>query len=803
MKRTFIGQLLCALILCLVTVGSARAEVGSIQGTVVDPTGAVIARARVTLLNAKTGFRLETMTDATGSFRFFNVPYSTYIVHVTAEGFQEADVDVDVHSGIPVTLEVTLTASLGTIVEEVTADHTQGLEIDKTTTSTHLPTDLIARLPGAAPSRAIESLVATVPGAIQSDNGRIFLRGSHIPLQYNIDGVPITDNLTSVFASSLDARNLRTVEVITGNVPAEYGNRTAGVVNITTLSGLDIPFSGSLSASGGSFSTGELAASLGGHVKKLGFYTGLSTTRTDRYLDSVSPENLNNRGGTAKGLFKVDYALGSNDLLRFTVSVGGSDFHVTNLPFQQRAGQDQRIELRDNSQSLGWQHTVTPVTLLTVSLSRRYSESALGSNLNATPVFATQFRTLETQGLKASLAHERGSHSLKVGADVTRFPLSESFRFAVTDPSAFPPLDDARPNPATAFTLDRPFQFVDRKTGREVSVFVQDRFRPLKKLTVEAGLRYDAYRLLVSADELSPRLGIAYYLSRTQTVLRASYNRFFTPPARENLLLTSSAQAAAMSPLVLRGEEGIKPVLPETQNAFEVGLQQQLTRFARLDLAYFSRFIRNMSDADQFLNSGIIFPIAISKGRATGIEARLELANMKGLAGFISYANSYTRATTPIVGGLFLGEAVESLEHPGRTFPNDHDQRNTGAFRLSYTHRSGWWAAFGGRYDSGTPVELEAGTTRREFEERGPLHGFSPRLLDEVNFQRLRVRPRTVLDFSTGIDVFREKRMTVSFQFDVLNLTDEFYLYTFESAFSGTRLGAPRTYAGRMVLKFK
>lgn len=803
MPRSLIAHSFCALILCCTCVGAARAEVGSVQGTVADATGAVIPKARVALLNVKTGFRLEATSDASGSFRFLNVPYGLYIVHVSAEGFQETDVPVDVHSSVPLAVEVTLTASLGTIVEEVTAHHTQGLEIDKTTTATPLPTDLIARLPGAAPSRGIESLVATVPGAIQSDNGRIFLRGSHLPLQYNIDGVAVTDNLTSVFASSIDARNLRTVEVITGNVPAEYGNRTAGVVNITTLSGLDIPFSGSVTLSGGSFSTGELAASLGGHVKHLGVYTGLSTTRTDRYLDSVSPENLNNQGGTAKGLFKVDYALGANDLLRFTASVGGSDFHVTNLPYQQQAGQDQRIELRDNSQALGWQHTITPTTLFTATVSRRYSESRLRSNLQATPVYATQFRTLETQGVKVSLAQERGGHSIKTGMEYTRFPLREDFRFAVTDPSAFPPLEENEPNPAVRFTLDHPFRFADRKTGREISLFVQDRFRPVRNLTVEAGVRYDTYRLLVSSDEVSPRVGVAYYVGRTQTVIRASYNRFFTPPPRENLLLTSSAEAAALSPLALRGEAGGKPVFPERQHAFEVGLQQQVTRFARLDVAYFSRFIRDMSDADQFLNSGIIFPLALSRGRATGLEARLDLLSVKGFSGFISYANSYTRARTPIVGGLFLGEAVESLEHPGRIFANDHDQRNTGAFRLNYAHASGWWVAVGGRYDSGTPVELEPGTTRHEFEERGPLRGFSSRLLDEVNFQRLRVRPRTVLDFSTGVDLLREKRTAVSLQFDVLNLRDEFYLYTFESAFSGTRLGAPRTFAGRLVVKFK
>jgi outer membrane receptor protein involved in Fe transport len=782
---------------------SARAEVGTVQGTVFDETGAVVPNARIVILNSKLGFKLETKSDPVGSFRFFNLPFNNYVIHVEAAGFRETDLQVDVHSSIPISLEVKLKASLGTIVEEVSVEHQETLELDKTATATQLHTELIARLPGASPSRGIETLIAQVPGAIQSDNGRLFIRGSHIPLQYNIDGIPINDNLSSVFASNIDARNLRTLEVITGNVPAEYGNRTAGVVNITTLSGLDIPLTGTFTASGGSFSTGELAASLGGHVKKLGFYSGVSASRTNRSLDSVSLENFNNTGGSAKGLFKVDYLLGQNDFFRFTFSFGGSDFHVTNLPYQQLAGQDQRIELRDNAQSFGWQHTFNPTTIMSLSLSRRYSESALSSNTKATPVYATQFRTLENQGVIVSVAHERSGHSLKAGVEGLRFPVREEFNFAVTNPDAFPPDDQGTPTPAAQFTLTQPFKYQGRTTGREVSFFVQDRLKVLKHLTLEAGLRYDNYDLLLSEDQVSPRLGIAYYLPKTQTVFRASYNRFFTPPARENLLLTSSAEAARLSPLAAEGGKGVQPVLPEKQHAFEVGLQQQLTRFFRLDVAYFSRHIRNMSDADQFFNSGIIFPIAISKGRATGIDVRLDLADVRGFSAFVSYSNSYTRAETPIIGGIFLGEAVESLEHPGRTFSNDHDQRNTGNFRAAYNHKSGWWIAVGGRYDSGTPVELEPGTTREEFEARGPIEGFSLRLLDAVNFDRLRARPRTVLNFSAGADLVKQDHVTISVQFDALNLSDEVYLYTFESAFSGTRVGAPRTYAARVTFKFK
>ena len=184
----------------------------------------------------------------------------------------------------------------------------------------------------------------------------------------------------------------------------------------------------------------------------------------------------------------------------------------------------------------------------------------------------------------------------------------------------------------------------------------------------------------------------------------------------------------------------------------------------------------------------------------TGEELRLETADIAGFRGFLSYANSRAYGVTPINGGLFLGEAVESLDAPGLKFANDHDQRNAAQFQLSYTHRpTGVYAIFAGRYDSGYPTDVEPGTTLADF----VAAGFDPRLYNEIDFQRGRVRPRTILDFSIGADLLRQERATLNFQFDIQNLTNELFLYNFESVFSGTHVGYPRLYSGRLSLRFK
>src|SRR4029079_11602895 len=175
-----------------------------------------------------------------------------------------------------------------------------------------------------------------------------------------------------------------------------------------------------------------------------------------------------------------------------------------------------------------------------------------------------------------SLSLTRGNHNIKLGGQLTITPLKEHFSFYPT--VTFDDLTDENgnvfPNPINAFNSANPFVFNGNKTGRTFSAYVQDRFPIFKNFTLDAGIRYDNYKLLVSEQALSPRIGVAYYIPRTQTTLHASYNRLFQPPTAENLLLASSAQAAAISPVsVLQGGATIKPILADQENSLEVGLQ--------------------------------------------------------------------------------------------------------------------------------------------------------------------------------------------------------------------------------------
>ena len=188
------------------------------------------------------------------------------------------------------------------------------------------------------------------------------LRGAEAQPQYVLDGIPVSENLSSTFATALDMENVRSAQVITGNLPAEFGERTAGIINLTTKSGLEMPWNGGLSLSGGSFDSGAIDAEGGGHIGNVGVFATADTSRSDRFLDPPEIDNFHNHGGLAHLFSRFDWSPSPKDAIRLTLATNGSNFQVPNLLEQQTEGQRLRQKLRDDYQAISWSQSGSTLT---------------------------------------------------------------------------------------------------------------------------------------------------------------------------------------------------------------------------------------------------------------------------------------------------------------------------------------------------------------------------------------------------------------------------------------------------------
>lgn len=424
-------------------------------------------------------------------------------------------------------------------------------------------------------------------------------------------------------------------------------------------------------------------------------------------------------------------------------------------------------------------------SVLSVNGMARDLDADLTSNTESTPIMAEQQRGIDEGYVKATIAWHAGAHEWKAGGDTSFGHVREQFAYEITDPDAF----DDEIAPA--------FSFSDRATDREHALFVQDQISA-GPWTIKAGLRWDAYHLVVDESAFSPRCAIAWS-PNPGFVLRASYDRAFQTPAVENLLLASSPDVDSISPSVVR-----LPVRPSRGNFFEVAASKTLGGAVRADVNWFDRRMDDFADDDLLLNTGVSFPIAFRRGFVHGAEVKLDVpaggrslsegGRWRALSGFLSYAWMRGEAELPVTGGLFLGDEAD-LGEPGDRLAISQDQRQTLRGRAIAQLAPRTWVALAGSFDSGLPFE-DVGAT-------GDLAGtVSPRVLDRVNLETGRVRPASIVDLSAGWTVMKTGKRRIELQADVRNLTNRLRVINFAGVFSGTALAAPRAFAARVRVEF-
>jgi hypothetical protein len=806
-KRFVISLLLVAA--AFIPASLFAASAGVVRGKVLGPDNKPLAGVVVQLRNDITGFKQDAATVADGTFIFNNVPYNPYELHIDVQGFQPAHAAVDVHSPVPIDETVTLKVSGVSESINVTAEPPAAqLETDNSQSHIDIDKSYIAKAPAAVASRAMEQIVTSTPGFAKDENGRFHFQGAHSQSEYVIDGQTISDQTGVTFSNSIDPGIAQGIEIIYGNIPAEFGEKVGAVINLTTKSGLGAGAPKTEVFIGGSkFATAEAGAAVGGGSQTFGYFGSVNGSKSDRFLDPVNFDNLHNHGDTTRGFLRLDtQAPDSKSSFRITALLGQTRRDVPNTFTQEAAGQNERVRSADENFNLGWQSILSQTSVLELIAFGRFSKFKLDGTPQDTPVIVASDRTLNNYGIAPAFSWTNANNEVKIGLNLKRYPIREKFSFGITDPALNDPSvpDSYNPNLAP-YDLTRGghvFTFNDRRTGSYSAVYIQDNIK-FGDLTANLGVRYDRNSLPLSESAVEPRLGVAYFVPASKTVFRASYNRVLYTPEYENILFGSSAAAATLAPPAVQQSQelggGDLLVHSERQNAFTVGVQQAVGGRLRLDADYWRRSSRFAGDQSQFVNTGIVFPLAFKAGHLDGWDVRVDLAKTAGFRGFLSLGHTHAEYVPPLAGGLFLDAgAIDTLT--GGPFLIDHDQKLQAQGALSYDFgSSGVWVATNVRYDSGLVTGGDVASLLAD-----PDNAFAAPYITENSGTDLdpnRVKPRTIVDFSLGADLI-QYHLPLSIQADLLNATNKKGVYNILSTFGGTHVIPPRMLAMRLRYTF-
>jgi len=556
-------------------------------------------------------------------------------------------------------------------------------------------TDDIARLP-LGDATPLNQVLLQAPGVVQDSYGQLHVRGDHSNLQYRINGVVVPEPISG-FGQMLDTRFANQINVLTGALPAQYGYRTAGIVDITTKGastdedGEPKAFGGEIGTVLGSNATHEVNAQIQGTKDRFSYY--LSGVFAENNLGIENPTG--NRNATHdhttqnKSFGMLSYLLDNDSRVSFMFGTSNGRFQIPTRPgltpqftldgavppASEALNANQRE--KTDFQILTYQQKVSPKLDYQVSVFRRasridYMPDPIG-DLVYNGVAADITRRNEAYGVQGDASYKlTDKHTLRAGVFVQRE------RYVADNTASVFAADSSG-----AQTSTTPFTIVDNHSGSgtTMGVYLQDEWKPTDKLTVNYGARYDRVNTIVSEQQLSPRLGLTYDLT-PRTRVHAGYARYFTPPPTEKFD-TTSVQAFAGTTNALPSDANTA-VKSERSNYFDLGVSHQLTPHLTLGLDAYYRDVRHLQDEGQFGNALLYSAFNYERGRIYGLEGSANYRN-GNFGAYLNLAVSRAQGKGIETGQFNFG--ADELAYINNHWVNlDHDQRLTASAGVSYRY---------------------------------------------------------------------------------------------------------------------
>jgi len=921
---------------------------GSINGTVLDPTGAVVPNATVEIHNPVSHFDRSATADTSGKFTFLNVPFNLYHMTVTSAGFASTAQDVDVRSTVPVSVSVNLQVFVSST--SVTVEAGQDLVENDSTFHSDIDRNSFEMTPSESASSSMSSAVTnSTPGISADSNGQMHGLGDHAENSSFVDGQPDTDQHSKIFSNQLSLDSIQSMEVISGAPPAEYGGKTSVVIVATTRSGQGVTKpQGSITTSYGSFGTSNVSGDLAYGGKNWGNFISAGGLDTGRFLDPPEFTVLHDKGNEENVFDRVDYQFSNANSVHLNLGYTRSWFQTPNsfdaenatpwsglngvLPLVENYGgvapngvtvgpTDQRSKIGTFNFAPSWTRVLSTDAVFTLGAFVRrddynyYPSSDPFADLGPPSLqrqSVGQNRTLANTGIRSDLSYVKGANQIKAGVTYAQTFLNEKDSLGIVDPTynapcitsspatpltpyvAVPGFTDPsqcvganlpntlaqygtlgyvangqpyNPNPSfypvfnpTLLSSDLTrggsyYTFNGHTDVKELALYIRDVITK-GNWSLNVGLRGDWYNGLSIARQAEPRIGAAYDIKKTNTILRISYARTLESPFNENLILSSiGCENPVLSPLLHCSGLSSGALTPGFRNEFHAGIEQAFGKYLVFSGEWITKYTHNGYDFSVLGNTPITFPIEWHNSKIPGYAGRVSVPDIHGFSALVVFSSVAARFFQPQIGGAGATVATSA----GLPFRIDHDEKFNQTTHLQYQPwKRGPWVGFNWRYDSGmvagnTPcygenagndctqsllrggqqyVRLQDAfgnplSADQEFQAGFTCNGVRATLTSPLPSTCLasqfastlikvpasgaenddhnppRIASRNLFDMSVGHDnLFHGDKYKWSARLTAVNLTNKYALYNFLSTFSGTHYVTPRALTAELGFHF-
>lgn len=682
-----------------------------VRGEVKDTLGRPVPAAKLTLQTAEGKVIAQGESSRDGHFVFSLVPPGIYAVLAVTAGFKPGTSIVTVSAGKPATVSITLAASRALELSVVAAKLEQarnGLSPKTGGSLYRFTANDIKNLPQGE-NTSFNDVLLQAPGVVNDTFGVVHIRGDHGNTQTRINGVILPDGVSG-FGQAIDTRFAQRIDLVTGALPAQYGFRTAGVIEIDTRT--DFQPQGHIDLYGGSNSTFKPSISYGNTDGKLSYFVNGAYQTSNVGIESPTPgaNPLHDTTRQYRGFGYLSYLLSPVSKLSFMFGSYDGKFQIPNTPgltpdagglgilpqlglngYDSATINDQQREVNRfavaSLQNSAGERFDYQLALFSRYSSVRYMPDITGNLVFNNGVAEGIFRSSFSNGIQTDGSYRLDpAHTLRMGI----FGSSENIQSNNTY-TVFPVngAGTAVTGPATTIVDNNP------KNGNTLfGMYLQDEWKATNKLTVNYGMRFDQVNAFVNEHQVSPRLGFVYKMS-DRTTWHAGYARYFTPPPTE---LVSSATLALFNGTTNAQSGQNSPVKSERSNYLDAGVLQQLTPSLSFGVDTFYKKSKNLIDEGQFGPAPIMTPYNYADGKVYGIELT---GNYKSgdLSAYANLARTVSLAKN-IISSQYLFTQIDPatglsvLQYSQNNWMNvDHQQALTLSFGGSYfwsgTHFNG------------------------------------------------------------------------------------------------------------------